>query len=126
MLNEQTFVPGAYSAYRRRAIPPRPEGAGLPAPVFVKWNDLAAWHDGEFSIPPVKCAAHAAHHRGHLLAKLQIAIWDGVDGADAFDAQHTREGHAFGEAKTGMQLGSVEAEGLYLDADPARFGLRKR
>jgi len=36
MLNEQTFVPGAYSAYGWRAIPPRPEGAGLPSPDQMK------------------------------------------------------------------------------------------
>src|SRR5207253_11205438 len=53
-------------------------------------------------------------------------IWEGIDDADAIDAQHTREDHAYGETKTGMQFGSVEAKRHDLDADPSRFGFGNR
>jgi len=98
----------------------------LPGQVGAERDNAGAWDNGVFGVAAVEGAAHAAHHRGHLLPERQVAVGDGVDDADAFDAQHTGEGHAFGEAKTGMQFGSVEAKRLDLDADPSRFGFRKR
>ena len=98
----------------------------LPGQVGVERDHAGAWDNGVFGVAAVEGAAHAAHHRGHLLPELQVAVRYGVDDADAFDAQHTREGHAFGQAKTGVQLGSVEAKRLDLDADPPRLGFGNR
>ena len=75
----------------------------LPGQVRVERDNAGAWDNGIFGVAAVEGAAHAAHHRGHLLTELQVAaVWDGLDDADAFDAQHTGEGHALGEAKTCM------------------------
>jgi hypothetical protein len=49
-----------------------------------------------------------AHHGSDLLPRLEQAVWVGIDPAGGLDARHAGKGCAFGQAETGMQLGSVQ------------------
>src|SRR5207244_1454615 len=67
---------------------------------------------------------HATHHRGDLLAFLELA--SGCSGNDAgrLDAEHARKGDALREAKARVQLGAIDPERLDPDEHPARARLR--
>src|SRR2546421_8853071 len=84
-----------------------------------KGDDLSGRYAGVLGVAAVEGAAHAAHHGHDLLADGELSAGARGDDTGGFDAQHPREGHTLGEAEAGMQLGTVESEGLDLDEHPA-------
>jgi hypothetical protein len=68
------------------------------------------------SIAAVDGPAHATHHRGDLLAFLELASGCSGDDAGRLDAEHARKGDALREAQPRVQLGAIDPKRL----DPER------
>ena len=62
-------------------------------------------------VSTVKGSAHAAHHRDHALADLELPARAGSDRAGRFDAEDPRNLHAIGEPEPGVELRAVQTEG---------------
>jgi hypothetical protein len=98
-----------------------------PVELGAKRDHLGGGHTGELGIAAVKGPAHATHHRGDLLALLELASGCSGDDAGGLDAEHAREGDALGEAQPRVQLGAIDPKGLDPDEHPAwaRLGDRQ-
>ena len=96
----------------------------FPRQVAADRDHLRRGHHRVLRVAPVEDAAHAAHHRDHLLARAERGARSGIDDARAFDARHAGEGDAFRESQAQVELGAVQSEGLDADADPPRTRLR--
>ena len=95
----------------------------VPRQAGLERDDLPGGDGDVLGVRAVVRAAHAAHHRGHLLSRPQPAVLVGlVDHADALDAGHARVGdHRVRLALAGGDLGLVDAERLHLDPHPAEL-----
>ena len=93
----------------------------LPRQAGLERDDLRRGDGHVLGVGAVVRAAHAAHHRGHLLSRPQPAVLVGlVDDADALDAGNARVGdHRVRLTLAGGDLGLVDAERLDLDPHPA-------
>src|SRR5205085_3598809 len=87
---------------------------------------LGGGHTGELGIAAVKGPAHATHHRGDLLAFLELASGCSGDDAGRLDAEHARKGEALREPQARVQLGAIDPKRLHPNEHPTKARLRER